>query len=121
MTKKLNEDFAKMYYENYRFNSVGLRFFTVFGEWGRPDMFLFKYLSSITNKKKFILNNRGKHYRDFTYIHDVIKVLFKSFIPLALLSILQLIEYFELIGNEPPSLIIHIASLCFINFTAVLC
>ena len=77
MTKKLNEDFAKMYYENYKFKSVGLRFFTVFGEWGRPDMFMIKYLNAVYNSKKFYLNNYGKHVRDFTYIEDVTDILLK--------------------------------------------
>ena len=77
MTKKLNEDIAKNFYENYNFKSVGLRFFTVFGEWGRPDMFMFKYLSASYHKKKFYLNNYGKHVRDFTYIEDVTNILLK--------------------------------------------
>ena len=71
ITKKLNEDIAKNFYENYNFKSVGLRFFTVFGEWGRPDMFFFKYLNAAYNKKIFYLNNYGDHIRDFTYINDV--------------------------------------------------
>ena len=77
MTKKLNEDIAKRFFENYKFKSVGLRFFTVFGEWGRPDMFLIKYLDAAYNKKKFFLNNYGNHVRDFTYIKDVTKLLIK--------------------------------------------
>ena len=51
MTKKLNEDIAKNYFENYKFKSVGLRFFTIYGEWGRPDMFIFKYLTAAYHKK----------------------------------------------------------------------
>ena len=55
---------------------VGLRFFTVYGEWGRPDMFMMKYLKATYNKSKvFYLNNYGNHYRDFTYINDVCKIL----------------------------------------------
>ena len=71
ITKKLNEDIAKRFFEDYKFKSVGLRFFTVFGEWGRPDMFLIKYLNASYNKKIFYLNNYGDHIRDFTYINDV--------------------------------------------------
>ena len=52
--KKLNEDIARNFFENYKFKSVGLRFFTVFGEWGRPDMFMFKYLTAHITKKNFI-------------------------------------------------------------------
>ena len=47
--------------------------FTVYGEWGRPDMLILKYILSKFSGKKFYLNNYGKHYRDFTYISDVIK------------------------------------------------
>ena len=75
VTKKLNEEIAKRYFENYKFRSVGLRFFTVFGEWGRPDMFLIKYLDAAYNKKTFFLNNYGNHIRDFTYINDVTKLI----------------------------------------------
>ena len=77
MTKNMNENIADMYYENYKFKSVGLRFFTVFGEWGRPDMFMIKYLNAVYNSKKFYLNNYGKHIRDFTYIDDVTNILMK--------------------------------------------
>ena len=56
---------------------TGLRFFTVYGEWGRPDMFLFKLFKSIINKEKFYLNNFGNHRRDFTYIKDLVDILFK--------------------------------------------
>tara|TARA_Y100000591_G_C21852720_1_gene712739 strand:+ start:803 stop:1765 length:963 start_codon:yes stop_codon:yes gene_type:complete len=77
LTKKMNENIANMYFENYNFKSVGLRFFTVFGEWGRPDMFMIKYLNAVYNSKKFYLNNHGKHIRDFTYINDVTDIIIK--------------------------------------------
>ena len=51
------------------------RFFTVFGPFGRPDMFIHKFLNSIKNKKKIFLHNNGLNYRDFTYIDDLIKIL----------------------------------------------
>ena len=54
---------------------IGLRFFTIYGEWGRPDMLILKLLSYMKNKKIFELNNGGDHYRDFTYIKDVIRIL----------------------------------------------
>ena len=56
---------------------IGLRFFTVYGEWGRPDMFIFKILFAHKNNKDFYLNNFGNHERDFTYIKDVVKILEK--------------------------------------------
>ena len=56
---------------------IGLRFFTVYGEWGRPDMFIMKYINASIKKKLFYLYNYGKHKRDFTYIEDVLKILSK--------------------------------------------
>lgn len=76
-SKKNNEDIAKIYEETYGFNLVGLRFFTVYGEWGRPDMLMMKYMMAKKNKKPFVLNHKGNHYRDFTYIQDVINLLTK--------------------------------------------
>ena len=49
-----------------------LRFFTVYGPWGRPDMALFKFTKNIINKKKIDIYNNGKMYRDFTYIDDIV-------------------------------------------------
>tara|TARA_B100001057_G_scaffold501098_1_gene620501 strand:+ start:2037 stop:2999 length:963 start_codon:yes stop_codon:yes gene_type:complete len=77
LSKKFNEDLAKIYFENYKFKSVGLRFFTVIGESGRPDMLINKYLNASFNKKKFYLNNYGRGERDFTYVHDVVDIILK--------------------------------------------
>ena len=49
-----------------------IRFFTVYGPWGRPDMALFKFTKGIINKKKIDIYNKGKMYRDFTYIDDIV-------------------------------------------------
>ena len=76
-SKKSNEDIAQIYKNTYGIDSVGLRFFTVYGEWGRPDMLMIKYLLAKKNNKNFILNNKGNHFRDFTYIKDVIDILTK--------------------------------------------
>ena len=76
-SKKINEISADFYSKKYNFNLTGLRFFTVYGEWGRPDMFLFKLFKSIKNNEKFYLNNFGNHRRDFTYIKDLVNVLTK--------------------------------------------
>jgi UDP-glucuronate 4-epimerase len=75
LTKKINEEMADIYSKSYKLKIIGLRFFTVFGEWGRPDMFIMKYLQSFFNRKKFFLNNNGNHIRDFTYIKDVISII----------------------------------------------
>jgi len=78
LTKKNNEEMTEIFFENSGIKCVGFRFFTVFGEWGRPDMLIYKYLESIFNKtKKFYLNNYGNHTRDFTYINDVCEVMYK--------------------------------------------
>ena len=54
---------------------IGLRFFTVYGEWGRPDMLILKFLDHVKKNKLFLLNNSGNHWRDFTYIDDVTNIL----------------------------------------------
>lgn len=77
LSKMMNEEIALMFAKNFNMKLAGLRFFTVFGEWGRPDMLLIKFFNHANTKKKFLVNNSGNHYRDFTYIRDVNKILFK--------------------------------------------
>lgn len=74
-TKYLNEIMSDLYARTFHIKIIGLRFFTVYGEWGRPDMFLFKLFKSLFNKKVFHLNNSGNHNRDFTYIGDVVAII----------------------------------------------
>ena len=71
LSKKMNEEYADMLLDN-KTKYIGLRFFTVFGEWGRPDMLILKFLDYAKKNKKFLLNNSGNHWRDFTYIDDVV-------------------------------------------------
>jgi len=81
LTKKTNEEISELAVKNKKISIIGLRFFTIFGEWGRPDMLIFKYLKACLNKKEmFYLNNYGKHVRDFTYIQDVNKILYRLLI-----------------------------------------
>jgi UDP-glucuronate 4-epimerase len=75
MSKKINEEIADSYRSKNKIDFIGLRFFTVYGEWGRPDMFLWKLFRAHKLKKIFYLNNFGNHDRDFTYIGDVVKIL----------------------------------------------
>jgi len=76
LSKKINEEMADIFSSQFNISLIGLRFFTVYGEWGRPDMFMMKYLSSSYNSSKiFYLNNFGNHTRDFTYIEDVCKTI----------------------------------------------
>ena len=76
-SKEIQENKLNMYLEFSKTRFLSLRFFTVFGEWGRPDMLIMKYLQSSLSNKNFFLYNNGNHYRDFTYIDDVIKIMSK--------------------------------------------
>ena len=71
-TKKTNEIIAHSYSHIYKIPTTGLRFFTVYGPWGRPDMSLFKFTKSIIENKTIKVFNNGNHMRDFTYIDDII-------------------------------------------------
>ena len=77
LTKKINEEISYIYNKFYKLKTTGLRFFTVYGEWGRPDMMMVKFIDCFFKKKTFNLHNFGKHTRDFTYIHDVVQIMFK--------------------------------------------
>ena len=80
---------------------VGLRFFTVYGEWGRPDMMILKYIEASIKKKIFYLNNYGNHTRDFTYISDVIQIMNK----LMCLKVKKNHEIFNICSNRPIKLV----------------
>ena len=72
-SKKANELMAHAYSHLYGLPSTGLRFFTVYGPWMRPDMALFKFTQSILADEPIQIFNYGKHRRDFTYIDDIVK------------------------------------------------
>lgn len=72
-TKKANELMAHTYSYLYKLPTTGLRFFTVYGPWGRPDMALFKFTKAILAGEKIQVFNYGKHRRDFTYIEDIVE------------------------------------------------
>jgi UDP-glucuronate 4-epimerase len=74
-TKKANELMAHSYSHLYRLPTTGLRFFTVYGPWGRPDMAIFLFAKSIVEGKPIRLFNHGKMRRDFTHIGDVTRVI----------------------------------------------
>ena len=98
LTKKINEDIIRVFSSNSLFRAIGLRFFTVYGEWGRPDMLITKYLIA-KNKKNgiFYLNNFGNHYRDFTYIKDVCAIMYL----LLKKSIKKKHQVFNVCSNKP--------------------
>ena len=71
---------AHSYSYLYELPTTGLRFFTVYGPWGRPDMALFKFTKAILEEKPIEVFNFEKHTRDFTYINDIVEGLLKLLI-----------------------------------------
>src|SRR5262249_38912114 len=72
-TKRANELMAHSYSHLFRLPTTGLRFFTVYGPWGRPDMALFVFTKAILDEMPIKVFNYGKHTRDFTYVDDVVE------------------------------------------------
>ena len=72
VSKKNGEDIAKLYHKLYGIQTIGLRFFTVYGERGRPDMAPYKFLSKIMKKEPIDKYGDGNTFRDYTYISDII-------------------------------------------------
>jgi UDP-glucuronate 4-epimerase len=72
-TKKANELMAHSYSSLYGLPTTGLRFFTVYGPWGRPDMALFLFTKNILAGKPIDVYYEGQHQRDFTYVDDIVK------------------------------------------------
>ena len=77
-SKKSNELMAHSYSYLYQLPTTGLRFFTVYGPWGRPDMALFKFTKAILEEKPIDVFNHGKHTRDFTYVDDIVSGIIKT-------------------------------------------
>jgi len=97
-TKKANELQAYVYHHLYGLNCFGLRFFTVYGPWGRPDMALFKFTKSILADEPIEVYNQGQHRRDFTYIDDIVAGI------LAAIDRCSGYEIFNLGNNQPVEL-----------------
>jgi len=76
LSKLSNEQFAQSISKTINTTMIGLRFFTIYGPWGRPDMMILKYLISAYKRLSFPLFNNGDHFRDFTYIDDAINICF---------------------------------------------
>lgn len=76
-TKQSNESMAYSYANLFSIPSTGLRFFTVYGPWGRPDMALFKFTKAILNDRPIPLYNHGNMQRDFTYVNDIVEGVFR--------------------------------------------
>ena len=93
-TKKSNEVMAHSYSYIYKLPCTGVRFFTVYGPFGRPDMALFKFTNNIIQNKSIELYNKGNHVRDFTYVDDVVDGIYslikkppKKYIPYEIFNI----------------------------------
>ena len=78
-SKIFNENLAYSYSKYYGIQSLGLRFFTVYGEYGRPDMSIYKFTKNILENKEIVIFNNGDHTRDFTHV-DIIKDIFSNLI-----------------------------------------
>ena len=99
LSKKFNEELAEVYSFNSKVKFIGLRFFTVYGQWGRPDMMMIKYINCSLKNKNFELYNYGNHVRDFTYIEDVTNILIKMIKKKILRH-----EIFNICSNNPKGL-----------------
>lgn len=76
-TKRANELLAHSYCHLYGLRATGLRFFTVYGPWGRPDMALFKFTAAMLEGRAIDLFNQGEMSRDFTYIDDIVEAIYR--------------------------------------------
>ncbi len=76
-TKKANELLAHSYSSSYQLPTTGLRFFTVYGPWGRPDMALFLFTEAILEGRPIDVYNNGKMIRDFTFVDDIVESVFR--------------------------------------------
>ena len=72
-TKLCNEIIADSYVKNFKFKAIGLRFFTVYGPYGRPDMAYYSFIKNLYSKKEITVFNQGNMLRDFTYIDDIVE------------------------------------------------
>mgnify|MGYP001188379169 FL=1 len=99
-TKKANEILAQTYSNLYDLNTIGLRFFSVYGPYGRPDMSYYKFTDALFKSMTINLNNSGKNIRDFTYISDLVDITMKICDDLTLSKF----EIFNIGANNPISI-----------------
>jgi UDP-glucuronate 4-epimerase len=104
-TKKANESMAFTYHYLYQVPGTGLRFFTVYGPWGRPDMAYFSFAKAIQEEKPIELFNHGKMQRDFTYIDDIVEG------TIAAMDLESPCEVFNLGNHRPEELLTFVAIL----------
>ena len=112
-TKKANELMAHCYSHLYRLPVTGLRFFTVYGPWGRPDMAMYLFTKAIVEGQSIKLFNHGKMRRDFTHIGDIVRGVLKlvDLVPQASDEPGSVPARLYNIGNNRPEELLHVVSL----------
>jgi len=103
-TKITNELFAENYSKLYNFKTTCLRFFTVYGPFGRPDMAIYKFFKSFYKKQKIFLRDKGIHQRDYTYVDDITSAMLNCIVK-KIYSKFKLYEVFNLGNSQPISTI----------------
>ena len=104
LSKKIGELMSSYYSKMYSMKITSLRFFTVYGPFGRPDMAMFKFTDSINKNKEINIYNKGKHVRDFTYISNIIFPLIKVMTK----KRKNLYEVYNLASSKPAKLMTYI-------------
>ncbi|MET4801694.1 SDR family NAD(P)-dependent oxidoreductase [Bradyrhizobium sp. LB11.1] len=112
-TKKANEVMAQSYSHLYRLPVTALRFFTIYGPWGRPDMAMFLFVNAIMADKPIRLFNHGKMRRDFTYIDDVTRVVSRliDLVPADNPAAANAPSRVYNVGNHRPEELMHVVGL----------
>ena len=112
-SKKANEVMAQSYSHLYRLPVTGLRFFTIYGPWGRPDMAMFLFVNAIMAGKPIRLFNHGRMRRDFTYIDDVTRVVSKliDLVPVDDPAAANAPSKVYNVGNHRPEELMHVVGL----------
>ena len=112
-TKKANEVMAQSYSHLYRLPVTGLRFFTIYGPWGRPDMAMFLFVNAMMAGQPIRLFNHGKMRRDFTYVDDVTRVVSKLIdrVPADNPAAANAPSRVYNVGNHSPEELMHVVSL----------
>jgi UDP-glucuronate 4-epimerase len=112
-TKKANEVMAQSYSHLYRLPVTALRFFTIYGPWGRPDMAMFLFVNAIKAGQPIRLFNHGKMRRDFTYIDDVTRVVSKliDLVPADNPAAANAPSRVYNVGNHRPEELMHVVGL----------
>ena len=112
-TKKANEVMAQSYSQLYRLPVTGLRFFPIYGPWGRPDMAMFLFVNAIMEGRPIRLFNHGKMRSDFTYVDDVTRVVSRliDLVPVDDPAAANAPSKVYNVGNHHPEELMHVVGL----------